>query len=145
MTIARGLGALLALPVLIALAGCGDEDGGTESLVIFERSGGFAGLTEELRIETNGRVEFSEEVAGEPRRSTVSLSPKRLDRLRDLLDSVPIDSLPEPDPDSICADCFSYALTYAGSSWVGNDLALTPEATRLITELNEIALPGEAE
>jgi hypothetical protein len=124
------LGVVSAL--VLAAAGCGGGElpspGGEEELLRYSRGGGFAPSIYELEVDAAGRAVVRYGDTPETlKEDVVQLSATELAGLRGVLEENPISDFPEPDPDAICADCFSYELVYGGDSYAFDDA--TPSST----------------
>jgi hypothetical protein len=133
----RRTGILLAAALGLA-AGCGGGDGGgqlppegsSEELLTYSRAGGFAPSIYEVRIDADGRAVVSYgDIPEQLEEEVVQLSDEELARLRTVLAENPISGFPAPDPDGICADCFSYELAYGGGLYAFDDA--TPNSDRV--------------
>lgn len=106
---------LLALVAAAALVvGCGDEDAPNEPaggpLVAYERSGGIAGVLEELRIERDGRATVTVGPARD--RATFTLDEAELAELEEELEAADLGAADAPPGDPVCSDCFEYRIAY---------------------------------
>lgn len=142
----RPAAVLAAISILAAAPGCGDDDGvpsdGDEGpLISYTRSGGIAGVHEELMIKPDASGTATVEIAGDSRQEAVQLKQDQLDRLVALLEATPIDSLPEPDPNSGCADCFQHELRYGGETYLATDVTLPAEIRPLLAVLDDVLAP----
>src|SRR3712207_6493318 len=93
----------LALPA----AGCGDEadapgESPTGVLVEYQRSGGIAGVIEELRIDRDGTATLI--VGPDRRRSNFALDEAQLTQLESDLEAADLSDPGEPPGDPVCAD-----------------------------------------
>ena len=129
---------VLALPV----AGCGDDDNppGEPSsglLVAYQRSGGVAGVLEELRVQRSG--EATVVVGPDRRRSTFTLGGAELEQLESDLDAADLTDPEAPPGDSGCADCFGYRIEYDGEEITWDDLDRPSQSLQAIAgDLGEI-------
>lgn len=132
--------ALAAIP----LAGCGAEEGPAPTSsnplpLQFGRAGGIAFSSVELRVQPDGSASlFVRDSPEASPPSSFTLSDEELRQLAELLEANPISSFPEPGPDSGCADCFTYRLSYGGGTYKADDVTLGDEAGVVIGELGEL-------
>lgn len=110
---------LIGLVVPILLAGCLSFAQQTDrpslaSDLVFDQSGGFAGVDNELSISAAGRLVRKGGLTGQVNRN---LFANEMDQLRALLDGW--DAINFNAPPNGCADVFSHSITYAGrtASW----------------------------
>lgn len=122
---------------LALLVGCGgegaSEDPGSQtqdvsalaSPLIYQRSGGLAGRTSEMRLQPDGRARFATEGIGE---HTARLRPAELEKVERLLARVDLARMPdefvEPEPHP---DTFSHRVTYRGNTVATGSDAGEPE------------------
>jgi hypothetical protein len=116
---------LTTLAVAIGLLpfGCGDGapapgpngPGDLTSTFVYERSGGFIGVDEQLTIKPDGTATVRVDI-GRPSASTVALTIPRRERqaLAAALTRIGFAQLPEKANGPVAADAFEYAVTYAG-------------------------------
>lgn len=118
---------------LALLAGCGSsgEETGASStstsipdqgnvLVIYSKSGGIAGMDEQLTIERSGAATLTSRGAPSGR---FQLTPAELSSLTDTLDAAPLDSKPTPTQTG-CADCFEYSIAYGDTTLTADEVNL---------------------
>jgi hypothetical protein len=95
--------------------GADTEDGGdrgqTDELLIFTRSGGFAGTTETLTIRADGRAELEGD-ASPPGR--IEVPPELLTRLEEELESLDWERAATEPKNVVCNDCFAYDIRAGG-------------------------------
>jgi hypothetical protein len=110
--------AAIAIAVGILGAGCGgDDETSTASdpagpLVVYQRSGGIAGVTEKLQVERDGSVTVNAG-AVDPQRASFRLSDAELQDLSAELDAADFGAVSTPGP-SACADCFIESVDTGG-------------------------------
>jgi hypothetical protein len=137
---------------LVLLAGCGNAEPSSDSAghskddepsvelageLIFEVSGGFAGIHERLVIRPDGHASFS---AGGEDEQEFRLSDPQIQALALALDSADFDNLPA-ESTSGTMDAFWYSLQYRGKTVEADEDAIPPALQPLIDELRRI---GEA-
>jgi hypothetical protein len=124
--------ALLSLVLVVALLGCSEgaeevpsredsspstdteedaDPGSNDELLIFTRSGGFAGTTETLTVLADGRAEIEGD-ASPPGR--IEVPPELLTRLEEELESLDWESAATEPQNVVCADCFAYDIRAGG-------------------------------
>lgn len=110
------------------------EDSGP-IVVVYERSGGLAGVQEELVVRRDGICSFNES----GRRLGFNLDQSAIQELRHLLAGLPPpDELSESDPPRSGADFLSYRLTYHGQVYRATDLRMPDELAPVIARFNAI-------
>jgi hypothetical protein len=112
------LGAI-AIAAAITLGGCGGDDGTattrTDSngpLVVYERSGGIAGVAEHLEVGSDGTVEVTAG-AVEPQHADFLLSDEELGQLSSELEAADFGAVSATGPGA-CADCFIESVATGG-------------------------------
>ncbi len=112
------LGAI-AIAAAIALGGCGgdDETATTRTdangpLVVYERSGGIAGVAEHLQVGSDGAVEVTAG-AVEPQHADFQLSDEELGQLSSELEAADFGAVSATGPGA-CADCFIESVATGG-------------------------------
>jgi hypothetical protein len=115
---------LSIISAAVLAAGCGQEEAAPEQdaglLVGYQRSGGIAGVLEELRVSQSGRATVTTGV--DAARESFALGKAELERLRSELEAA---NLSDPDfqPGGVgCADCFEYEIEAAGNQVRLDDL-----------------------
>jgi hypothetical protein len=128
----------IATIIVMLAAGCGsDRPSDTDPLVIYQRAGGIAGVSERLVIDPDGSGKL---VVGEPDHDgqQFAIGESELERLRRGLaaaDFAAIDS----ESGLGCADCFEYDITYADTTASFNEGAEIPDSVRAVAgELGQI-------
>lgn len=109
----------LAVTAAIALSGCGSDNTTTTTdpdlagpLVVYQRSGGIAGVDEKLDVERDGSASVS--TGGvEPANSSFRLSDAELKELSAELDAADFGAVRTSGPTS-CADCFVESVATGG-------------------------------
>ena len=107
--------AAAALATFALLAGCGSDDETTTtaptsaSSVTYERSGGIAGVIEQLRVDADGHAVLL--TGPDQKRTSFELSSDELDRLYSELEAADF-SVSGNDAPAGCADCFAYRIEY---------------------------------
>jgi len=89
----------------------GEDRGQTDELLIFTRSGGFAGTTETLIVRADGRAELEGD-ASPPGR--IEVPPELLTRLEEELESLDWERAATEPPNVVCNDCFAYDIRAGG-------------------------------
>jgi len=109
----------------------------------FQRSGGFAGLSQHVTVESTGRAVFVN--VRTQRRSETELEETDLVALRNLLDSSNFFSQSSPQTRR-CFDCFNYKLTLEEGgrrhTVEANDLSLAPQLKPLVQWLSNLLEQG---
>jgi hypothetical protein len=123
-----------------------DEGSGTGSdpgvLVDFTRSGGFAGITQQLIVYTDGRATLTTgQGATDTETVETVLPPDEFEELRRTLPQI-AEALDDafdapPDDGAMCADCFQYDLIYDGAGYHFSDVARMRKVTELLQILDE--------
>jgi hypothetical protein len=113
----------LALIAVVLLAGCGDDHdktpesrvpGPTDTLVVFERVGGIAGVRQRLDVRPDGAARLTSGVSA-PEVKRFQLSPGELDGLRAAREHVDFDGLKRHyGPELPVADGVAVTLTVDG-------------------------------
>ncbi len=116
--------AALAVPVAaLLLAGCGGESDASSAprdppgdgfRLRYERSGGFAGVQEDLRVAPDRRAIIVTREAGAPSTSRFRLSERAVDGLRAAFREAGWRRVESPGNYGGCADCFLYRIAYQG-------------------------------
>jgi hypothetical protein len=133
--------ALLAGLALLAIAGCGDDDGGGEPAaalkgpLTYERGGGIAGRRDRLVVQPDGRAELTVR----DRTKSIELSDAELDELGRDLEHANVSSLPK---DSTSAkpvpDAYGYRVTYDGATVTTDDPAMPDRLGGLCARLGAL-------
>jgi hypothetical protein len=130
--------------------GCGGGDpelppeGSRDTLISYSRSGGLAPSVYDVTIDASGAaVVLLGEFAGTRREREVQLSSAELGQLRAVLEQNPISEFPEPDPDQVCADCFTYEFAYAGDEYTYDDATQNAGADAVRAAIQELPLPED--
>ena len=119
----------LLLSSLAVLAGCDDRR--VEHLVVFTRSGGFAGDLDRLTIDESGHAVLTTRRVPE---ASFELAPDDLAKLRQALEQARLRTLPRQPPSDV-PDDVQYDLTYQGESVRAYDSSLP---TRLRPAINHL-------
>ncbi len=120
-----------------ALVGCGSSGGAPRPapLVSYVRSGGLAGVFDELRVSGSGAATLRVAPSSPP--ISFRLRPAEVERLQRDLDAADIGSIPSRRAPA-CADCFHYRIAASGDA-VEADESRVPRALRpLLAELGQI-------
>ena len=146
------------LALLLALAGCGGDDGNGEGettsaertvpgpsdpeapLITYTRSGGIAFTSVELDVRAGGEATLTVESGpGKPQKQDFTLESAELEELRELVASVDPEAV-DVETDIACADCFEYRLVFPrGEELVFADVpGPPPELEPILAELDEI-------
>jgi hypothetical protein len=136
----------IAVALALGVAGCGSDPGDDSApenpqaagpLVVYEKTGGVAGVRERLEVRGDGAALLS--VGYQPpviRR--FELDESDLDRLRELLAEADFAGV-DPGPGIGCADCFQYEIEYEGTTTAFAEIAGIPDSVgELVTELGGI-------
>jgi hypothetical protein len=132
-----------AVALLLLVAGCGRGGGGAADdrgpgggaaapVVVFVRSGGFAGTHDEVTVNPSGVATVTGSVGAPPR--TRTLTTAELAELRAALDLARIATLERDYLDRSAADAYQYAVTYQGVT-VTADETVVPAALRPAVDL----------
>ena len=126
---------LVPIAIVAALvAGCGDDEQpqpqASGPLVVYERTGGVAGVLERLRIDRDGHAEL---LTGPPEgeRASFTLGDAELEQLEAQLEAADLSVPPGPPG---CADCFEYSIVYGGQEARFDDLAEVPPSLRTVLD-----------
>ena len=119
MGVRRIVPGLVAVAAALTVAGCGGGGDGTSTvsdpagpLVVYQRSGGIAGVDEKLEVERDGSVSVS--TGGvEPAHASFRLSDAELGELSAELDAADFGAVTASGPSS-CADCFVESVAAGG-------------------------------
>jgi hypothetical protein len=113
--------------LLLGVAGCDDttptqgDPGPPETLLTYQRSGGFTGLTQRLRVLSDGTATFTN-AGGKTKRFEVP--EERLSELADTLEDIDWSRAGHEPKNVVCADCYLYDISYerqhASTTAVGN-------------------------
>jgi hypothetical protein len=105
---------------IVALAavlwvGCGSDDepepSGSGPLVVYQKSGGVAGILERLRVERDGSATVT--VGFDGSSESFRLSEAELEQLESELGAADLSVPPGPPG---CADCFEYEVSFGGET-----------------------------
>ena len=135
-------GVLVALLAGLLTAGCGgsssgptDEDppaaGDGAPLVSLVRTGGIAGLRDEVQVSPSGQVTVTGDRS--PTSTTATMAPADLARLRTALARSGFATLESDYLDRSAADAYQYAVTYQGRT-VTADEGVVPEGLRPVID-----------
>lgn len=135
--------------VALLATGCGEDSDTSEPdspvpedgrLVDWSRSGGIAGVVEEMTIERDGSATLTVGVDAES--TEFRLADGELAQLADELEAADFEAVEPPPAEAVCADCFVYAITVAGEKRITlDDLAERPESvSTVISHLGAIAM-----
>jgi hypothetical protein len=109
---------VVAVAAALAVPGCGGGDGTSTvsdpagPLVVYQRSGGIAGVDEKLEVERDGSASVG--TGGvEPAHASFRLADAELQELSAELDAADFDAVTPSGPSS-CADCFVESVTTRG-------------------------------
>ena len=132
---------------LLLISGCFNDSESTtvptsqnSVLVIYQRSGGFAGLRDQLTIYSNGRCELQRK--GVEREFTIE--PSQLAHLEELMEEANFLDLKEEHlPTNIGADFFEYVISYQAEEGKMHSVrtmnGAVPDALQpILNELNQI-------
>jgi len=107
--------AAAVLVFLLGVAGCNDttpaqgDPGPPETLLTYERSGGFTGLTQSLLVLSDGTATFTN-AGGKTKRFEVST--ERVSELADTLEDIDWSRAGDEPSNVGCADCYLYDISY---------------------------------
>lgn len=135
--------------VALLAAGCGADSDTSEPdssapqggpLVDWSRSGGIAGVAEEMTIERDGSATLTVGVDAES--TEFRLADGELAQLADELEAADFEAVEPSAAEAVCADCFVYGVTVAGEKRIIlDDLAERPESvSTVISHLGAIAM-----
>jgi hypothetical protein len=139
----------LAVTAAIAVSGCGSGDTTTSTvrdlagpLVVYQRSGGIAGVAEKLEVERDGSASVS--TGGvEPAHASFRLSDAELQELSAELDAADFGAVATPGPSS-CADCFVESVATGGrTTTIVAEIEPPPDpVTTALAHLRELVQRG---
>jgi hypothetical protein len=98
------------------------ETGKNTPILVFERSGGFSGMSETWEIYPDGRM-----LAGSEENSQ-KLSEKKVEQIRALFLDADLEAINQAGPASACADCFTIRMTWIDESRK-IEVTVVPEAS----------------
>ena len=151
----RLLPPILALAGAAAVAGCGSGDGGITDkepptsdgpLVVYEKGGGFAPVSQSLEIEADGSGTatsgtFEPGQGPDELTAEFTLSDEELAELTEAVGSTELTTL---DTDTMCSDCFTYGIETANGSTDFDDAMLSgvgdepPDVPDDVADLNTL-------
>jgi hypothetical protein len=124
---------------LLAATGCGgggNTTGGLSDELRYVRSGGLAGVHDQLMISPDGRASL---VVRGHEKQDFRLSDEELDSLTAALDEANLDDLPSEATTAPAApDTFSYSVSYQGKRIRTADPSVPSDLKPLLSELNRI-------
>jgi hypothetical protein len=134
---------MAAVAAVAAVGGCGSDDSSTPRderavFLVYEKTGGVAGVDQELRCHRDGQCELIDSVTPgtEPQ---AFLSADELGRLRETFEDAGFEGLdssyPAPQPGS---DYFSYRIAYEGKTVTTETTGVPPELEPVIAELDRL-------
>ena len=138
---------LLVLMIVLAAVqlGCSPESesdeptndpGSSGVLLTFTRSGGFAGTTETITIQSDGRVEFEGDAAPPQK---LELPPELMNRLEEELQDLDWERAATEPANVVCADCFEYDIRAGGQQVTTTGLGQSGRELRdFLTLIEEI-------
>lgn len=140
--------AAAALAVAVGLGACGSSDSSSDGttttepdragLIAYAVTGGIAGISERLVIEVDGNATLvSGFKPGQQSTARFTLPDAELNDLRDKLEAADLPSLPK-SPETGCADCFEYTLTYDGTTYAADDVSIAARTDPVIQALNRL-------
>jgi hypothetical protein len=109
--------------VALLLAGCSDDGDASSTQpdpsgdgfhLRYQRSGGFAGTQDDLRVAPERRATLVSTTAGEPQTTHFRLSPRAVEGLRTAFRDAGWRRIESPGSSAGCADCFVYRIAYQG-------------------------------
>jgi hypothetical protein len=109
--------AALALVLTLEVSACvettptQDDPGTPRTLLTYQRSGGFAGLTQRLEVLTDGRA-TREGTGGS--RSEFEVSDERVRQLTETLEGIDWARADDEPANTVCADCYVHDIAYEG-------------------------------
>ncbi len=127
---------------LLALAGCGDDSSSAtlDGPIEYSRSGGIAGVVEQMVIQPDGRGETS--TLNDKR--AFQLSEEQRTELAAAVADADLPGVKSPDKRP-GADAFDYGITYGGNEIVWSDLTERPEGVddvySMLSDLYEANAP----
>jgi hypothetical protein len=134
---ARRLARLVAGLGAAALVGCGSTTVAPHAgpLVTYVRSGGVAGVLDELRVSGSGAATLR--VAASSPRISFRLRPAEIERIRRDIDAANIGAI-RPTRAPACADCFHYRVAAGGDAVEADESRIPPALRPLLGELGRI-------
>jgi len=138
------LGAIAMAAALTVSACGGDADPATTRtdadgpLVVYERSGGIAGVAERVEVSSDGAVAVTAG-AVDPQRADFQLSDEELQQLSSELGAADLDAVSTTGPGA-CADCFIESVATGGhTTTIVGELEPPPESVAtLLDHLREL-------
>ena len=133
--------------VALLLAGCSDDGDASSTLpdpsgdafhVRYQRSGGFAGVQEDLRVAAGRRATLATATAGEPQTTRFRLSEKAVDALRSAFRKAGWRQIHSPGSSAGCADCFVYRIAYQGRVVRFDSVTFPQRLTPVVRRLDAI-------
>ena len=112
----------------------GDADG--PRLVNYTRIGGVAGIDEQLTVDEDGAATLELGRAGEASSTEFELTPAELRGLEEALEAA--DLPPGEAPQTGCADCFVYTITFAGETSSFDQTQVPASAEELVGMLEQL-------
>jgi hypothetical protein len=132
--------ALVLAVALVALSGCGEESSttGLAGPLTYVRSGGFAGETQELKLQPDGSGTITSDLGGQESANRFTLTPAERERIAQLVGEADLATL-QPRRAPPVDDGYTYELTYGGLT-VRWEMDGTPErAGELVEVLGALA------
>jgi len=124
----------------LAVGACGGEDETATTrtdadgpLVVYERSGGIAGVAERLEIASDGAVAVTAG-AVDPQRADFQLSDEELQQLNSELDAADLEAVSTTGPGA-CADCFIESVATGGrTTTIVAEMEAPPDSVATLLE-----------
>jgi hypothetical protein len=127
--------------VLMVLAGCGDDEGGSSSdaklsgPLTYERGGGIAGRRDRLVVRPDGSATLT--VRDTP--TSLTLTDKELSKVVTEVESADLGSLPADSTTKPPApDAFGYRISYGGDTVTTDDPGMPDQLRRLAAQLGQL-------
>jgi hypothetical protein len=118
----------------------GADPAPNDELLIFTRSGGFAGTTETLTVRADGRAELEGDAAPSGR---IEVPPGLLTRLEEELENLDWERAAHEPPNVVCSDCYSYDIRAGGQRITTTGLGQSGKELRdLLALIDEIIATG---
>ncbi len=124
------------LPIAAESTTTTDSDPDGPLLVGYTRTGGVAGINEQLGVNEDGAATLELGQGDQLTSSAFELTPSELDRLTRALDDAELE--PGAAPQTGCADCFVYEIAYTGRSSSFDQTQVPPGAQQLVDVLEQL-------
>ena len=137
---------VVALVLMLGLTACDDtapakdDPGPPQPLLTYQRSGGFAGLTQRVEVLTDGTATL-EGTGGKLNR--FEISDERVRQLTDTLEDIDWARAADEPENTMCADCYVHDIAYEGHRMSTTAIGSSGRELRdLLTLINTIVSEG---